>query len=67
MKQQNFDIDEFEIIKIFYLNYNYKAKYVKGAINSNSLNTKNKIDAINKAKINNNFPKSRFLKTNENS
>ena len=36
-------------------------------MNSNSLNIKNKIDAINKAKISNSFPKSRFLKTNENS
>ena len=52
---------------MFKLNLNYKAKYVNGAINSKSLNTKNKIEAINKAKINNNFPKSKFLKTNENS
>ena len=52
---------------IFKFNLNYKAKYVNGAINSKSLNTKNKIDAINKAKINNNFPKSRFLKTKEKS
>ena len=45
----------------------YKAKYVNGAINSKSLNTKNKIEAMNKAKINNSFPKSRFLKTKEKS
>ena len=31
------------------------------------LEDENKIDAINKAKINNNFPKSRFLKTKEKS
>ena len=54
-------------IIIFKFNLVYKAKYVNGAINSKSLNTKNKIDAINKAKINNNFPKSRFLKTKEKS
>ena len=52
---------------IFKFNLVYKAKYVNGAINSKSLNIKNKIDAINKAEINNNFPKSKFLKTNENS
>ena len=52
---------------IIKFNLSYKAKYVNGAINSKSLKTKNRIDAINKAKINNNFPKSRFLKTKEKS
>ena len=52
---------------IIKFNLSYKAKYVNGAINSKSLKTKNRIEAINKAKISNSFPKSRFLKTNENS
>ena len=52
---------------IFKFNLVYKAKYVNGAINSKSLNIKNKIDAINKAEINSNFPKSKFLNTNEKS
>ena len=52
---------------IIKFNLSYKAKYVNGAINSKSLKTKNNIEAINNAKINNNFQKSRFLKTKENS